>query len=147
MRPDRNNGANTGQARTRRGRFAPGNPGRPKGARNRVSLAVEALLDGEAEALTRKAIDLAKAGDMAALRLCLERIAPPRKERATPFDLPPITGAADHPQAIAALIGAVAQGDLSPGEAEALVKMFAEHRRSIEVAELDARIKALEERA
>jgi hypothetical protein len=32
-----------------------GNPnGRPKGVRNKTTLAVEALLDGEAEAITRK---------------------------------------------------------------------------------------------
>src|SRR5215204_4346329 len=56
------------------GRFKPGNPGRPKGARHKTTLAIEALLDGEAEALTRKAIELAKAGDLVALRLCLDRI-------------------------------------------------------------------------
>ena len=73
----RNNGVKT------RGRpFATGNPGRPKGARHRVTVAAEALLDGEAEALTRKAIELALAGDTIALRLCLDRIIPPRRERA-----------------------------------------------------------------
>ena len=64
-----------------RGRpFRPGvspNPaGRPKGARNKTTMAVEALLEGEAQALTRKALELALAGDTTALRLCLERIAP-----------------------------------------------------------------------
>ena len=63
--------------------FEPGQSGNPagkaKGTRNKVTLAIEALLDGEAEALTRKAIELAKAGDMAALRLCMDRLAPPRK--------------------------------------------------------------------
>jgi Family of unknown function (DUF5681) len=46
-----------------------GNPaGRPKGSRNKATLAVEALLDGEAEEITRKAIELAKKGDLAAIR-------------------------------------------------------------------------------
>src|SRR5918998_3546498 len=59
-----------------------GNPaGRPKGARHKYLLAMEALLDGEAESLTRKAIELALAGDTTALRLCLDRLAPPRKGR------------------------------------------------------------------
>src|SRR5687768_16932362 len=59
-----------------------GNPdGRPKGSRNATTLAVESLLDGEAEALTRKAVELAIAGDIAALRLCLDRVLPPRKDR------------------------------------------------------------------
>ncbi len=62
-----------------RGRFRPGqsgNPsGRPKGARHKATMAVEALLNGEADAITRKAIDAALAGDMTAIRLCLDRIA------------------------------------------------------------------------
>ena len=57
-----------------------GNPsGRPRGSRNATTLALEALLDGQANALTQKAIDLALAGDMAALRLCLDRILPPAR--------------------------------------------------------------------
>ena len=57
-----------------------GNPtGRPRGSRNATTLALEALLDGQANALTQKAIDLALGGDMAALRLCLDAILPPRK--------------------------------------------------------------------
>src|SRR5580704_6937267 len=69
-----------------------GNPaGKPKGSRNAATLAMEALLDGESEALTRKAIELAKGGDMAALRLCLDRILPPRKDRPVSFALPVIT--------------------------------------------------------
>ena len=59
-----------------RGRpFAPGqsgNPnGRPKGARNKATIAAEALLDGDAEAITRKIVEKALDGDMIALRLCL----------------------------------------------------------------------------
>ena len=52
-----------------RGRpFPKGNAGRPKGARNKVTVAVESLLDGEGEGLTRKAIELAMKGDTTALR-------------------------------------------------------------------------------
>ena len=58
--------------------FESGQSGNPKGARNKATLAAEALLDGKAEAITRKAIDLAKAGDLTAIRLCLERIIPAR---------------------------------------------------------------------
>ncbi|MEM1152189.1 MAG: DUF5681 domain-containing protein [Pseudomonadota bacterium] len=57
-----------------------GNPaGKPKGTRHRATRAVEALMEGEADAITRKAIDAALAGDMTAIKLCLDRIAPPRK--------------------------------------------------------------------
>ena len=69
------------------GKFAKRNPGRPAGSRHKYVLAIQNLLDGETEALGRKAIDLALEGDTVALRLCLERIAPPRKDIPVRFDL------------------------------------------------------------
>ena len=55
-------------------RFQPGqsgNPkGRPPGSRNKTTMAVEGLLDGDAEAITRKAIEKAKGGDATMIRLC-----------------------------------------------------------------------------
>ena len=79
--------------------FKPGQSGntsgRPKGARHATTLAIEALLDGDAEAITRKAIDAAKAGDMVAIRLVLDRICPPRKTRPIHIELMPISGVSD----------------------------------------------------
>ena len=94
-----NNGQKTG--RDASGRFAEGNPGRPRGARHKATQAALALLDGEAEALTRRAVELALEGDTTALRLCLERIAPPRKDAPIQFDLPPMETAADAAKAAA----------------------------------------------
>src|SRR5204863_8824347 len=109
------------------GRFQPGNPGRPRGARHKATLAAEALLDGEAEGLTRKAVEAALGGDMAALRLCLDRIVPPRRERPVNFRVPPRKSAEDAAVAMAAITEAVAAGELLLGEAEsasALVERF-----------------------
>src|SRR4030081_2214440 len=99
------------------GRFQPGNPGRPKGARSKATVAAELLLDGDAETITSKAIELAKAGDMAAIRLCMDRFCPPRKDRAIPFALPKLERAADASAAMASIVAAVAEGDLTPIEA------------------------------
>lgn len=130
-----------------RGRpFAPGNPGKPKGTRHKATLAAEALLDGEAEALTRKAVEAALTGDTGALRLCLDRLVPPRRDRPVLFDLPPIASAADHPAALGRMLEAVAVGDLTPGEAQALAGIMAEHRKSIETAEIASRLDELEKR-
>lgn len=142
MTDDRNNGSNTD--RDGRGRFAPGNPGRRPGARHRTTQAVESLLDGEAEKLTRKAVALALKGDVTALRICLDRIAPARRDPVTMFELPALNGAQDHPAAIAAVIAAVASGDLSTSEAEGLCRILGEHRKSIETADLETRIAVLE---
>src|SRR4051794_33664484 len=66
-----------------------GNPdGRPNGSRNATTIALETLLHGQASALTQKAIDVALTGDIPALRLCLDRILPPRKDSRVAFDLP-----------------------------------------------------------
>ena len=95
-----------------------GNPnGRPKGSRNKTTLAIEKLLDGEAEEITRKAIDLAKGGDMGAIRICLDRLAPPRKDRHIEFVLPKMQKASDASDASAALVEAVSVGELTPSEA------------------------------
>src|SRR5204863_8750758 len=60
--------------------FQPGNPRGPRGAPHKATIAAEALLDGEAEGLTRKAIEAALGGDTAALRLCIDGIVPLRRE-------------------------------------------------------------------
>ena len=66
-----------------------GNPaGRPRGARNKQTIAAEKLFADDAEELAKVAIDLAKAGDIAALRLCLDRICAPHRHRPVSFDLP-----------------------------------------------------------
>jgi Family of unknown function (DUF5681) len=122
-----------------------GNPaGKPKGARNKVTLAIEALLDGEAEALTRKAIELAKGGDLTALRLCLDRLAPPRKDRHVAFELPPVACAADAVKASAALVAAVADGDLTPAEAAELGKLIESYVRALEATDFASRLDNLE---
>ena len=95
-----------------------GNPtGKPKGARNRSTIAAELLLEGEAKALTRKAIELGLAGDTAALRLCLERLMPPRKDRAISLDLPAIASADDAAKAVGVVLAAVGEGRITPSEA------------------------------
>ena len=130
-----------------RGRpFASGNPGRPKGARHRITRVAEALLDGETEALTRKAIELALAGDGMALRLCLERILPPRKERPVEIELPPLAGSEDAVAASAALLAAVAAGAIAPGEAREVGRLLELHLKAVELHEFDARLAALEAR-
>jgi hypothetical protein len=123
-----------------------GNPkGMPKGTRHRATRAAEALLDGEAEELTRLCIEKAKSGDMVALRLVLERIIPPRKERPVTVDLPPITAAKDLIGAASALSQAVASGELTPGEAADLSKLVANVAHAIDVADLAERVRQLEE--
>jgi hypothetical protein len=139
----RKSGTNAG--RDPKGRFARGNRGKPKGTRHRTTQAVEALLDGEAQALTRKAVELALEGDTTALRLCLERIAPPRREAAVAVDIPVIETAGDLPKAIASLLAAAGRGDLTPGEAGRLAALVGEAGKALETRDIEERLRRLEE--
>ncbi|ACA20978.1 hypothetical protein M446_6728 [Methylobacterium sp. 4-46] len=122
-----------------------GNPaGRPKGARHKTTLAMEALLAGEAEGLTRRAVELAHGGDTVALRLCLDRLLPVRKDRPVSFALPPIEGGGELTRATAALIEAVARGDLTPSEAAEFGKLIELHVKAMETYDFAARLEALE---
>lgn len=132
------------EGRNRKGQFTRGNSGRPKGARAKATLACEALLDGQVEKLTQKAIDLALAGDTVAMRLCMDRLAPPRRDRHVAFKMPKLEGAEDHPSALAAIMTAVAHSELTPAEGQAMAAMLAEHRKAIETADIEARLAALE---
>jgi hypothetical protein len=137
---------NTG--RKQAGRFAKGksgNPeGRPRGTRNSTTVALESLLDGQAQALTQKAIELALTGDLTALRICLDRIMPPRKDRHVPFAFPKIAKAADAVTAAAAIVEAVAAGDLTPSEASELTRVLESYSRILEAADHEERLKRLE---
>jgi len=133
--------------RDRDGRFTVGNLGKPKGARHKTTLAMEALLDGEADAITRKAIELAKSGDLTALRLCMERLLPPRRERPVSIDMPKVTVARDLIEATAALTTAAATGEITPGEAADLAKLVESTARAIEVSDIAERLAKLEEAA
>jgi hypothetical protein len=130
------------------GTFAPGNQlgGRTPGSRNRTTLAVEALLEGQHEALTQAAIGKALEGDVTALRLCLDRIAPPRKDAPVKFDLGPVRSAEDAVIASSALLESVAAGELTPDEAGRLMALLTAHRQMVETGDLESRIAVLEAR-
>jgi hypothetical protein len=110
-----------------------------------VTIAIETLLDGEHEALTRKVVEMAKGGDMQALLISLDRLFPPRKDSPVSFALPPMRAAMDAVPAMAALVEAVAIGDLTPLEAGELTKIVQVFAKIIEITELDQRIRKLEE--
>ena len=111
------------------GRFAKGvsgNPaGRLAGSRNSATLACEALLEGQAEALPQKAVDMALAGDTVALKIWIDRIYPARKDRPVTFALPPINTARDAADVMSSVMNAVAAGQLTPADASELSKVVA----------------------
>ena len=132
-------------AQQTRGRpFAPGNPGRPKGARHKTTVLAEKLMSEDAQGVVKAVIDAAKNGDMAAARIVLDRIAPARKDNVVSIELPEIKNAADAASAMAAIVAAVSAGEISPIEADALARPIDSYCRALEIGEFEQRLKALE---
>ena len=127
------------------GKFTSGNSGRPKGARNRKTLAIESLLEGQAEALTQTAISKALDGDSMALRLCMERIAAAPKDYPVSFTLPKMNNALDASQAAGSVLTAVSEGNLTPIEATRVMGLIDSYRRTLELMEIENRLKVLED--
>jgi F0F1-type ATP synthase gamma subunit len=125
-----------------------GNPaGRPRGARNRTTVLLENLFAEDAEAIARKAIELAKAGEIAALRMCLDRLVPARKDEPVVFDLQPLDTAADSVAAAARIVAAVADGDLTPSEAMDVAKVIDVYVGALATKGFEERLNKLESAA
>lgn len=109
-----------------------GNPaGRPKGSRNKTTLAIQELLDGEADIITRKAIELAKEGDMTAIKLVIDRIVPTRKDAPVTFELGDITTMQGLVAAMDELMQSVGNGELTPLEAQKILPILEKQRNMI----------------
>jgi hypothetical protein len=135
------------RARDELGRFPKGqsgNPaGRPAGSRNAATELAQALLDGEADALIRRCVELAMEGNPVALKLCLERIVP-RRGRSVKLGLPAIDSAADIAPAMGAITRAAAEGAITPYDGAELSRIIESCVRALEVSDFERRLKALE---
>ena len=108
------------------------------------TLAIESLLEGQAEALTQTAISKALEGDGLALRLCMERIAPAPKDKSVSFPLPEMKDAMDASKAANSVLSAVSEGELTPIEATRVMGLIDSYRRTLELTEIEERLQALE---
>ena len=142
--------AKTAKEQGKKGRFGKGtsgNPaGRPQGSRNRATIAVDALLDGHAEKLTATCITAALAGDSVAMRLCLERICPPRRYKPIAISIPDsqINSVADLLRIQRAVLSQVFSRAISPEEGQALMGLLEQHSKMVETMELVQKIERLE---
>jgi hypothetical protein len=126
---------------------ASGNPaGRPPGSRNRAAVTMEALLEGDAEKLMQKATELALGGEISALRLCMERLLPPRKERPIRIDVGPLENANQLRDAVNAVIRTVAEGEITVREGEAVSNMISAQASVLATVDFESRLDELEQR-
>jgi hypothetical protein len=124
-----------------------GNPaGRPRGSRNRATRAMQRALEGDAQALTRKAVELALDGNTTALRLCLDRLLAPRRDRPAPLKFPPVEDAGGLAGAMAAIVGAAGKGEISSKEAGGWARLVDIFLKALETHDFEQRLDALEKR-
>jgi hypothetical protein len=139
--PDRNPNGRWGNGTS-------GNPaGRPPGSRNKSTLMLQELLEGEGRSLMRKAMEMAFGGDHHAMRLCMERLLPPQRERLIDLPLPEVKTVQDSSTAISKILSAVGEGRITPGEGETLSRILETQKRAIEIGDQDRRIEELEKEA
>jgi hypothetical protein len=125
-----------------------GNPsGKPKGTRHKATQLAEALLDGQTEELIKKCVEMAMDGDGAAMKLCLDRLIPPRKDRPVSLELPQIENMDDATCAMAVIANAVSDSSITPLEGQVLSSMIENYRKTVETIELEKRIGELERKA
>ena len=131
-----------------RGRpFEPGNPGRPPGSKNKTTQIVEQLVEGQAEKLVQKALDLAHAGDVPCLKMVLARLWPVRKGQPVKVVMPPINTSEDLIPAIASIWEGLRDGHLTPDEAGLLSIVMERSIQALEQYSITKRLEALEEEA
>ena len=124
--------------------FAKGNAanpaGKPKGTRHAATRIPEALIDGKANEIVEKAIAMAASGDPTALRIIMDRLCPPRRERTVEITLPSSKSAEDLVAAAAAITDATAAGDITPSEAASMSTLVGNVAKAIETVEIVARL-------
>lgn len=126
-----------------RGRpFANGNPGRKPGSKNRSTVLAAALLEDEREVLLRKAIEIARNGDVVMLKFLLGRLLP--RERVLTIDLPKMDFADDAVEALGQITRAATEGAISPSEAADLATVINSWTHAIDLADAVKRLDALE---
>jgi len=118
--------------------------GRPQGSRNKATILAQNLLDGETEELVRKCVEMALSGDGTAMRICIERLIPPRKDRPVNLDLPEMDCVEDTVKAMSVIASSVADGEITPSEGQVLSGMVENYRKAIETSQLEKRIGELE---
>jgi hypothetical protein len=127
------------------GRFAKGNPGRPRGLRNAGTWMAQQIPQSDADSILQRAVQLAKDGDATALKLCMDRLVPLRRERTVEFEIGHLETARDAVLAASRVTELVAAGELTPSEGRALSIIVENQRRAIETADLERRILLLEQ--
>jgi hypothetical protein len=128
-----------------KGRFGTGNPGRPRGARNRASVVAGSIIDDNLGEIVEKCIQLAKEGDRQCILALLKlRIPAQRGLVEEPIELPALATSKDALTALRIIAEGAARGEIDGDHVRSLVAIVEAFLKSLEIVDLDERIRALE---
>jgi hypothetical protein len=123
-----------------------GNPaGKKPGTRHKATQLAETLLDGQTEQLVNKCVEMAIDGDSTAMRICMDRLIPPRKSRPITIQLPDTKTAVGVADAQSKVVKTVAEGELTIEDGQALSSILEARRKALETQDHEERLKKLEE--
>jgi hypothetical protein len=141
------NGTSSGQNTSGLRPWKKGQSGNPNGRRAKGLASAERLRNALVEDLPeilRTVTENAKQGDITAAKVILERVLPPLKAVEMPTFLESLTGTLSEQGR--AILDAMANGSLTPGQAAQLLGAIAAQGKIIEVDELARRLEELEKR-
>jgi hypothetical protein len=115
--------------------FQPGNPGRPRGSRNRATILAENVLSKDIKKIAEVVSKAALEGDMVAARLVMERLIAPIKSRAVRFQMRKIESVADISAAMQDLWEAVSSGAITIDEMLSLTAVLEKHASAVAALE------------
>jgi hypothetical protein len=132
------------QSRVRGRPFKQGNPGRPPGSKNKVTRMLDELVENEGENLTRKIIELAKAGDVRCLLWGVDRLLPKRPDEPINLELPKIDRVQDIAPAMAAVARAASNGTITTEQACRIVSVLNSCGSALTAADFAVRLEKVE---
>ncbi len=86
-------------------------------------------------------------GDHTCLRICLERLVPAKKDSPLNFNFPQISSLADIPKILGVATAKLGQGEITPSETKMLMDLAETSLKSLEMADFEQRLYALERKA
>jgi polyhydroxyalkanoate synthesis regulator phasin len=104
-----------------------------------------AMLEPYAEELIQRVVGMAKEGDMAALKLCLDRLCAPLRPTDRHIFIEGMSDAKELSDKGELILTNVANGEITPSEAQSLMAAISSQARIIEVDELERRVAELEQ--
>ncbi len=120
-----------------------GQSGNPAGRKPGAEV-IRQLLEPKREKLVQKAVTMALAGDVTALRICIDRLAPPPRAEAPKVTIEGLSEATTLTDKANVIMDAVGRGDLAPDIGAMLVQALTNVGKVVEIDELDRRVRALE---